>query len=69
MSCCHGTGTGSGQTGRLPLIEPEDAARQVMRGLRGRAFEIHFPKRFTLAVKLLRLLPYSLSLRWASRLN
>lgn len=51
------------------LIEPEEAARQVMRGLRGRAFEIHFPKRFTLAVKLLRLLPYSLSLRWASRLS
>lgn len=54
---------------RMPaLMEPEDAARAVLRGLRGRSFEIHFPKRFTLAMKLLRLLPYALSLRLSGRL-
>lgn len=50
------------------LLEPAEAARLILRGLKGRSFEIHFPKRFTLAVKLLRLLPYGLSLRLSARL-
>lgn len=50
------------------LIEPEEAARHILAGLKGRAFEIHFPKRFTLAMKLLRALPYGLSLRLTGRL-
>lgn len=55
---------------RMPaLITAEQAAAQVLRGLKGRAFEIHFPRRFTLAVKLLRLLPYRLSLRLTRRLG
>ena len=55
---------------RMPaLIEPEEAAAQVMRGMRSKAFEIHFPKRFTLAIKLLRILPYALSLKLARRLS
>lgn len=45
------------------MIEPDEAARHVLRGLRGRAFEIHFPKRFTLAIKGLRALPYAWALR------
>ncbi|MBK4216679.1 SDR family NAD(P)-dependent oxidoreductase [Paracoccus caeni] len=49
------------------IISAEEAAGHVLQGMRGRAFEIHFPKRFTLAVKLLRLLPYSLSLRLTRR--
>ena len=51
------------------MIEPEDAAAAVLAGLRGRAFEIHFPRRFTLAMKLLRALPYGLSLRLTGRLG
>ncbi len=40
------------------LITPEEAAREMVGGwLRGE-FEIHFPKRFTFWLKLLRLLPY-----------
>lgn len=40
------------------LIEPEEAAREIVRGLEGGDFEIHFPKRFTRFLKLLRVLPY-----------
>lgn len=54
---------------RMPaIISPEAAAVHVLRGLKGRRFEIHFPRRFTLAVKLLRLLPYGLALRLTRRL-
>jgi short-subunit dehydrogenase len=42
------------------LITAEQAARDLVRGLERGAFEIHFPKRFTRAVKFLRLLPYRL---------
>jgi NAD(P)-dependent dehydrogenase (short-subunit alcohol dehydrogenase family) len=42
------------------LISPEEAARQMLRGWAGGQFDIHFPKRFTLWLKLLRLLPYRL---------
>lgn len=48
------------------LISPEAAAHEVLRGMAGRRFEIHFPRRFTLAVKMLRLLPYGLSF-WLMR--
>lgn len=51
------------------IISAEEAADHILRGLKGRRFEIHFPKRFTLAMKLLRLLPYSLSLRLTRRLG
>lgn len=42
------------------LIAPEEAARQMLRGMERGDFEIHFPKRFTRWLKLLRLLPYRL---------
>ena len=51
------------------IIDADEAAREVIRGLQGNRFEIHFPKRFTLAVKLLQLLPYALSLRLTARLR
>ena len=51
------------------IITAEEAAERTLRGLRGRKFEIHFPRRFTLAVKLLRLLPYSLALRLSRRIS
>jgi NAD(P)-dependent dehydrogenase (short-subunit alcohol dehydrogenase family) len=45
---------------RMPaLISPEQAAGEILAGWRKGLFEIHFPKRFTLWLKLLRLLPYS----------
>ncbi|MBE9638937.1 SDR family NAD(P)-dependent oxidoreductase [Salipiger mangrovisoli] len=50
------------------IIEPEAAAREIAKGMSGRGFEIHFPKRFTYALKLLRLLPYPLALRLTARL-
>ena len=42
------------------LIEPPEAAREIMRGLARGDFEIHFPRRFTRWLKMLRLLPYRL---------
>jgi NAD(P)-dependent dehydrogenase (short-subunit alcohol dehydrogenase family) len=36
------------------LISPEDAADEIVRGWESGAFEIHFPKRFTLWLKALR---------------
>lgn len=46
---------------RMPaLIGAEAAATEIVRGLGRGEFEIHFPKRFTRWLKLMRLLPY----RW-----
>jgi NAD(P)-dependent dehydrogenase (short-subunit alcohol dehydrogenase family) len=42
------------------LISPEEAASEMLKGWAQGQFDIHFPKRFTLWLKLLRLLPY----RW-----
>ena len=57
-------------TFKMPmLMEPADAAAAIAHGLRGRHFEIHFPKAFTYGVKFLRLLPYSLSLPLLKRLR
>ncbi|UCE31074.1 MAG: SDR family NAD(P)-dependent oxidoreductase [Burkholderiales bacterium] len=44
---------------RMPhLITADEAARQIVAGLQAGRFETHFPRRFTLQMKLLRLLPY-----------
>jgi len=51
----------SGNEFKMPaLIEPEEAAREIVRGLEKGHFEIHFPKRFTGWLKLIRHLPYTL---------
>jgi NAD(P)-dependent dehydrogenase (short-subunit alcohol dehydrogenase family) len=42
------------------LIQPEEAARAILRGWAKGEFDIHFPKRFTRLLKLLRCLPYPL---------
>ncbi|MEO8546502.1 MAG: SDR family NAD(P)-dependent oxidoreductase [Betaproteobacteria bacterium] len=42
------------------LLTPQQAASEIMRGWARGAFEIHFPKRFTLVLKLLALLPWRL---------
>lgn len=53
---------------RMPaLITPEVAAQQLVRGLENGAFETHFPKRFTLFLKLLRRLPYAWYFRLVGR--
>jgi short-subunit dehydrogenase len=39
------------------LIKPEQAAQEILRGWAKGEFEIHFPKRFTLVMKALALLP------------
>lgn len=40
------------------LIEPGEAADEIVAGLARGEFEIHFPKRFTRFLKVLQLLPY-----------
>jgi len=48
---------------KMPMImEPEQAAKAIAEGLLSRSFEIHFPKRFTIFLKILRFLPYSICL-------
>jgi NAD(P)-dependent dehydrogenase (short-subunit alcohol dehydrogenase family) len=42
------------------LMTVEDAASRIHRGLRLRKFEIAFPRRFTIWLKLMRILPYAL---------
>lgn len=42
------------------LMEPEEAARRIIRGLESRRFEIAFPRRFYFFMKILRILPYTL---------
>ena len=48
-------------TFKMPaLITPQAAAQAILRGWAAGEFEIHFPRRFTLWLKLMRLLPYRL---------
>ena len=42
------------------LITPDEAAKAIVQGWARGEFDIHFPKRFTRVMKLLRLLPYGL---------
>lgn len=49
------------------LTTPEAAAQAIVRGWERGQFEMDFPRRFTLAMKLLRLMPYGLffpAVRW-----
>ncbi len=43
------------------IISAEKAANFIANGLLNNGFEIHFPKRFTLILKLLRILPYKVT--------
>ncbi len=51
------------------IISPATAATAIANGLLSTRFEIHFPKRFTLFLKLLRILPYRLYFWLAGRLK
>jgi hypothetical protein len=42
------------------MITPEAAADAIIEGWARGRFDIHFPRRFTLRLKLLRLLPHAL---------
>lgn len=56
------------KTSPLPcLISAEEAAIAIRKGLASRRFEIHFPRRFTCLMKLVRMLPNWLYLRLAER--
>ena len=49
----------AGNTFTMPaLLTPEQAAQAIVKGWAHGVFEIHFPKRFTLWLKAMRLLPY-----------
>ena len=52
--------TAQNQFSMPALITPEQSAQAILRGWAEGGFEIHFPRRFTLAMKLLRLLPFRL---------
>ncbi len=55
-------------TFKMPaLITPEEAAAAMIAGMEHGEFAIHFPKRFTRLMKLLRLLPYAIYLRLVRR--
>lgn len=49
------------------LISPAEAAEAILQGWRRGAFEIHFPRRFTFWMKLMRLLPYRLYFPFVAR--
>ncbi len=51
-------------TFNMPMIISADAAaKAILHGLQSRRFEIHFPRRLTLTLKCIVLLPYAIKLR------
>lgn len=54
----------------MPMrIEPEVAANCIANGLKSREFEIHFPKKFTIFLKFLSILPYGMQLFLTSKMK
>lgn len=51
------------------IISPEKAAEYIVKGLSKKAFEIHFPKKFTRLVKLIKILPYALYFKIAPKIK
>lgn len=51
------------------LMEPEEAARRIIRGLEGSGFEIAFPRRLIWPLKLLAALPHPWAFAIAARLR
>lgn len=55
---------------KMPAImKPEAAAKAIVKGLASGGFEVHFPHRLTRSLKLIRALPYGLSMRLTRRLS
>lgn len=50
------------------IITPEAAAKAIANGLQSKRFEIHFPKKFTMMLKILHQLPYALTLQITKKL-
>ncbi len=50
------------------IMNPDEAAARIIKGIARKHFCIHFPKRFTLWFKLLKLLPYSVYFALTKRL-
>jgi short-subunit dehydrogenase len=51
------------------IISAQQAAEHIASGLLRKSFEVHFPWRFTLLLKLLRLLPYRLAFKITQTVN
>jgi short-subunit dehydrogenase len=51
------------------VITPQKAAVSIIKGLNKSAFEIHFPKKFTLLLKFLSVLPYGLKLFFTKKMS
>lgn len=51
------------------LMEPEDAAQRILKGLDGKSFEIAFPRRLIWPLKLLGVLPHPIAFALTKRLN
>jgi short-subunit dehydrogenase len=50
------------------MISSDEAAEYIIQGLRENKFEIHFPKKFTMWLKFLRILPYSILLFFTKKI-
>ena len=51
------------------IITPQKAADAIIKGLKSRRFEVHFPRRFTYILKVISVLPYWASLPLLRRLT
>jgi short-subunit dehydrogenase len=51
------------------MISPQEASESIIKGLLSSSFEIHFPKKFTYLMKILRLLPYRLYFKLIQKSN
>ncbi|ADO42729.1 SDR family NAD(P)-dependent oxidoreductase [Ketogulonicigenium vulgare] len=51
------------------IITPEKAAQLTLRGLQSKAFEIHFPKHITFALKALAMMPYFIAFAVTRRMK
>jgi short-subunit dehydrogenase len=51
------------------LMEPDDAAKRILKGLDGKRFEIAFPRRLIWPLKLLGVLPHPMAFVLTRRLN
>ncbi|AIT09973.1 oxidoreductase [Candidatus Francisella endociliophora] len=50
------------------LLEPEQAADSIIKGLESNSFEIHFTKKFTIVLKFIASLPYKLYFKIAKKM-
>lgn len=50
------------------ILEPQDAADAIIKGLNSKSFEIHFAKKFTYSLKLIASLPYKLYFKIAKKM-